>query len=79
MAVEIGQVYRDKDKRKNRCVRVLQRDIKWGKIAFWCQPCDENGKFLSNIGLGKNNHRTTCIPETSLEKRFALVATQTLK
>lgn len=70
--VKIGQVYREKDKRFVRYVRIYCADTKWRRRAWWVWPCDANGK--SDKGdRSKNSRRASLISVDNLQKRFELV------
>lgn len=64
--VEVGQVYRDKDKRTVRYIRVDSMTTKYGQPAAWCLPSTISGRLL-------DNGRGTRIRVANFEKRFELV------
>lgn len=66
MSVEVGQVYREKDKRFTRYVRVDSFAVKHGLSSAWCAPCTISG-------LPLRAGRTTRLKLSNLEKRFELI------
>lgn len=64
--VEVGQVYRERDGRFIRYVKVDSFTAKNGEPAAWCLPCDLNGTLL-------RRGRGTRIKRENLQKRFELI------
>lgn len=62
--VTIGQVWREKDKRFVRYVKVDSYAVKNEKPAAWCLACDVNGRIYK---------RGTRIKVVTLQTRFELV------
>lgn len=68
--VEVGQVYRERDKRFTRYVRVDSFATKNGQPAAWCLSCNQAGRVSRYAGRG------TRIKTSNLQTRFELVAAE---
>jgi len=64
--VKVGQVWRERDSRFTRYVRIDDRAFKDREPAMWVQPCSVSGALM-------RRGKTTRIKTANLQKRFELV------
>jgi len=68
LEIVIGQVWKEKDKRFTRYVRIDSLGTKNNKPAAWCLRCDSQGKDYFA------RDKITRIKFTTLQSRFELIS-----